>query len=143
MELQFKKQAFACMDTVVREVQNLEQTHEIKLPDSMPDIGRVLDSWGQVLLRGKEWRGNAMMVSGGVMTWVLYAAEGDPQPQSVEVWIPFQMRWEFPQTQRDGTICVLPLLKSVDARSTSARKMMAVMKSYLVIDAKKPVNWQV
>ena len=140
MELTFHKTVCPCLRKVISQVQMQEQTQEVRLPDSMPDIGRVLDSWGQVLLRGKEWRGNAMMVSGGVMTWVLYAAEGDPQPQSVEVWIPFQMRWEFPQTQRDGTICVLPLLKSVDARSTSARKMMVRANVSLLGEAMEPVE---
>ena len=140
MELTFHKTVCPCLCKVASQVQTQEQTLEVRLPDSMPDIGRVLDSWGQVLLRAKEWRGNAMVVSGGVMTWVLYAAEGELQPQSVEVWIPFQMRWEFPQTQRDGTICVVPLLKSVDARSTSARKLMVRANVSLLGEAMEPTE---
>ena len=140
MELTFQKTVCPCLRKVIGQVQVQEQTQEVRLPDSMPDIGRVLDSWGQVLLRSKEWRGNGMVVSGGVMTWVLYATEAEPQPQSVEVWIPFQMRWEFPQTQRDGTICVLPQLKSVDARSTSARKLMVRANVSLLGEAMEPIE---
>lgn len=140
MELTFSKTACPCLRKVVCKMQTQEQTQEVRLPDAMPDIGRVLGSWGQVLIRSKEWRGTGMAVSGGVMTWVLYAPEDGAQPRSMEAWIPFQMRWEFPQTERDGTICVVPLLKSVDARSTSARKLMVRANVSLLGEALEPVE---
>lgn len=140
MEITFNKTVCPCLRKVISQTQVQEQTQEVRLPDSMPDIGRVLDSWGQVLIRSKEWRGNGMMVSGGIMAWTLYAPEDDTQVQSVETWIPFQIRWEFPQTQRDGTICVLPLLKSVDARSTSARKLMVRANVSLLGEAWEPTE---
>ena len=46
MEFEFQKSACPCLETVLREVQNVEQTQEIKLPDGMPDIGRVLPPGG-------------------------------------------------------------------------------------------------
>ena len=124
MELQFRNDGLSCLREVVWEVKNEEQTQEVKLPDTMPDIGKVLGAWGQVLLRGKEWRGSGMSVSGGVMAWVLYLPEGETEPRSVETWIPFSIRWDFPQTDRDGAIMAEALLKSIDARSVSARKLM-------------------
>lgn len=96
------------------------------MPDEYPDIGKILGTWGQVLLRGKEWRDGSMLVSGGVMTWILYRADGESgELCTVEAWIPFQMKWDLPPTQHDGTIRVVPLLRSADARTTSARKMVA------------------
>jgi hypothetical protein len=44
--------------------------------------------------------------------------------KAVDAWIPFQVKWDFPQTQRDGQILVVPFLKNADARSTSSRKMI-------------------
>ena len=124
MELQFNKTVIPCLRTVAREMQTQEQTQEVRLTDGMPDIGKVLASWGQILIRGKEWRSGGAGVSGGVMVWVLYAPEDGSEPRSVETWLPFQMKWEFPDTERDGTISILPMLRSVDARSLSARKLM-------------------
>ena len=124
MEISFRNDGLSCLREAAWEVKNEEQTQEIKLPDTMPDVGKVLGAWGQVLIRGKEWRGSGMSVSGGVMAWVLYLPEGEMEPRTVDTWIPFQIRWDFPQTQRDGAIWVEALLKSIDARSVSARKLM-------------------
>ena len=126
MELNFPRAALPCLHQLKSEVQTLEETQELRMPEGYPDIGKILGAWGQVLLRGKEWRDGSMSVSGGVMTWILYQGEGEePQLHTVEAWIPFQMRWDLPPTQHDGTIHVIPLLRSVDARTTSARKMVA------------------
>ena len=124
MELQFTKKTFDCMHRVLWEGKNQEQTLEIKLSDAMPDVGKVLGAWGQPMLRSKEWRGSSMGVSGGVQVWVLYMPEDGSGVRGVEGWMPFQMRWDFPQTQRDGTMRVCCLLQGMDARITSARKLM-------------------
>lgn len=124
MQLQFNKAVVPCLRTVKRELQIQEQTQEVRLTDGMPDIGKVLASWGQMVIRGKEWRSGSAGVSGGVMVWVLYVPEDGGEPQSIETWLPFQMKWDVPDTQRDGTILAVPTLRSVDARSLSARKLM-------------------
>lgn len=124
MELQFHKSELECLLRPLRQVQEQEQTQELRLTEDMPDVGKVLGSWGQVLLRGKEWRGDSILLSGGVMVWVMYLPEGGGEPQHMEGWIPFQMKWDFPESQRDGIMRILPQLRSVDARSVSARKLM-------------------
>lgn len=143
MELQFNKTVCPCLRRVISQVQTQEQTQEVRLPDAMPDIGKVLGCWGQVLIRGKEWRSGGMNVSGGVMAWVLYAPEDGTGPRSLDTWIPFQMKWEFPDTQRDGTICVMPRLMSMDARSVSARKVMLRAGLSVLGEALEPVQTEV
>lgn len=124
MQLQFHKTVCPCLQSVKHQVQNQEQTQEVRLGDDMPDIGRVLGAWGQVLLRGKEWQNGSMSISGGVMAWVLYAPEEGSPVCWVDTWIPFQMKWELPEAQHDGIIRAHCLLRSIDARSTSARRLM-------------------
>lgn len=124
MEIKFQSKNLRSLCCCTDKHQTQEQTQEVRLPDGMPDIERVLTCWGRPVIRGKEWQNGAMSVSGGVMVWLLYAPEGGSEPRSVQTWIPFQMRWEFPQTRHDGYIFVVPGLKSLDARSTSPRKMM-------------------
>ena len=81
-----------------------------------------------------------MNVTGGVMVWVLYAPEDGSAPQSVDAWLPFQMKWDFPETQRDGAIRVYPYLKGMDCRSLSARKMMIRSGVTILGEAIEPVD---
>lgn len=124
MELEFMNKPIDCLRQAVWEVKNEEQTQDLKLSETMPDIGRVLGSWGQVLIRGKEWRGSSVNVSGGVLVWVLYEPEDGSALQTVETWVPFALRWDFPQTKQDGFMLINCLLRGVDARSVSARKLL-------------------
>lgn len=143
MELQFQKSVCSCLDTALREVQNLEQTQEIKLTDGMPDIGRILAAWGQVILRGKEWRSDAVAFSGGVMVWVLYAPEDGTAPRCIDAWIPFQMKWDLPGGTPEGKIRVGCLTRFVDARSVSARKIMIRAGVAAMGEAFAPMDAQV
>ena len=138
MEMQFKKEVYQCLQLWAEEVKNEEHTLEIKLPDAMPDIGSVLGAWGQILIRGKEWRGSGMSVSGGVMTWAVYIPEDGSMPRTVEGWIPFSMRWDFPQAQRDGAILTACQLRSVDGRCLSARKLIMRANISLMAQALEP-----
>ena len=124
MELQFHKNKLSCLRLAKREVRNVEQTQELRIPEGMPAVGRVVGAWGQVLLRSKEWHGGNAQVSGGVVMCVLYIPEDGAEVQQVETWIPFQAKWELPATDMEGIICADALLRSADARSISAGKLM-------------------
>ena len=123
MELQFQQDLLRGKQLVKCEVRNLEETQELRLPDGMPDIGRVLGAWGQVLLRGKQWQSGNIQVSGGVQVWILYIAD-DGEVCHTQTWLPFQAKWDLPDMGKDGMICAEALLHNVDARNTSARKLM-------------------
>lgn len=124
MELQFQKQVFSCLNPILQETKQTELTQELRLGEGMPDVGRILGTWGVPIMRGKQWTGDQITVSGGVMAWVLYAPEDGSECRSVDLWIPFQMRWDIPDCDRDGTIRVLPLVRFADSRTLSSRKIM-------------------
>lgn len=124
MELEFEKSTCRFLKRALREVQNQELTQEIKLTDGMPDVGRVIGSWGQVILRGKEWRGDSIAFSGGLMVWVLYEPEEGGEMRCLDTWIPFQMKWDLPGNVNEGDIRIRSLVRFTDARSVSPRKIM-------------------
>lgn len=124
MDLQFNQSVLRCLDRTVSEYQSQEQTQEVRIPEDLPDVGTVLACWGQVILRGKEWRSDSVGITGGVMGKVLYMPDQGETPQCVEVWLPFQMKWSIPAGKPDGTIVALPMLRSADARALSSRKLM-------------------
>ncbi len=143
MEFQFNKTDRAYLRTVVSQEQTQEQTQEIRLPDGMPDIGRVLGCWGQPLIRSKEWHSDGMTVTGGVLAWALYLPEDGTEARSVDAWIPFQMKWDFPETKRDGSICTTVRLRSMDGRSTSARRLMLRCNVGIFGEALEPTEAEV
>ncbi len=124
MEVKFLNQQVNCLRPMGSQVHSQEQVQEVRLPDAYPDIGKVLGCWGQAMIRGKEWRSASMGANGGVMAWVLYAPEDGTQPRVVDVWIPFQCRWDFQEPAEDGTVILCPTLTDLDGRSVSARKIM-------------------
>ena len=124
MEIQFQKTVVPYLQTLTHQLQTQEQTQQVRLSDAMPDVGKVVASWGQVLLRGKEWRSDSVCVTGGVKAWTLYAPEDGSQPRCVESWLPFQMKWDMPDAQRDGTVIACPMPVMVEARMLSDRKLM-------------------
>ena len=81
MELQFQNKSLDCLRSILCSVKSQEQTQEMKLPEAMPDVAKVLGAWGQCVLRSKEWHNGRMSISGGVMAWVLYAPEDGSSPE--------------------------------------------------------------
>lgn len=124
MELRFERVKIPVLADAVREVKHTELTQEVKLADGMPDIGRVLSCWGQIILRSKEWNRDEITVSGGVTVHTLYMPEDESEPRSVETWIPFQLSWDVDQNLTEGHIRIMPLVRFVDGRCVSPRKMM-------------------
>lgn len=140
MEMQFQKSSRTCLDAVVSEVKNTEQTQELRLSDGMPDIGRVLAAWAQPILRSKEWTADNISVSGGMTVWVLYAPEDGTEPRCVEGWMPFQLKWDLPEGTPEGKIRLWMLPKFADARSVSARKLMLRAGAAVLAQAYAPVE---
>ena len=143
MELQFRKSVFPCLTPVLSEVQNLEQTQEVRIPEGMPGAERILGAWGQVLLRSKEWRPGSVNLSAGILVWVLYMPEEGGSPQRVESWIPFQMNWDLPEDSPEGQIRIRCLPRFVDARSVSAGKILIRAGIAALAEAWVPVSGEV
>ena len=138
MEIQFNCTTIRSLQSVRNSTQIQELTQEVRLPDGFPDVGRVLGCWGQPVLRGKEWRSGCVGANGGVMTWVLYAPEDGTKPRCVETWLPFDMKWDIPETPYDGTILLCPILRWADARTLSPRKMLARVDMVMYMNALTP-----
>jgi|GEM_PF-6604446 len=56
MELAFEKNAVDHLQKLVCQVASQEETAETVVPDSLPDVGRIVGCWGVPVIRSKEWR---------------------------------------------------------------------------------------
>ncbi len=124
MELAFEKNAVDHLQKLVCQAVSQEETAETVVPDSLPDVGRIVGCWGIPVIRSKEWRQNGMSASGGVSAWVLYVPEEGGTPRQVSVYLPFTAKWEFPPVEQEGQILVSCRLRSIDARMVNSRKIL-------------------
>lgn len=124
MELPFEKKVCRYYRQKRYELVNLEQTQEIRIPESLPEAGRIIACWGQVVLQGKDWKSGSAGISGGVMMWVLYAPEDGGPVQTLEGWIPWKTTVSFSDGGEDGAIRAECVLQSADARIASGRKVI-------------------
>lgn len=140
LELEFESKKCPCLRWDLRDVQEQEQTLEVRLPEGMPDIGSILGAWGQCILRGKEWRSDEINLSGGVMVWVLYLPADGSEPRSVEAWLGLRPRWGLSDARREGTIRTCWKLNGADARMLSARKMMVRVNVGILAEVLEPME---
>ena len=105
MELNLRQQTLPYLEPLAAVVQTMEESAECIVPDSSPDIERVLDSSGMVLLRAKECRDGSCTASGSIRVWVIYLAERDAAPRRLELSIPFSARVEHPSLSGESTLC--------------------------------------
>jgi len=138
MELQFVGKPIHCLGRVVWDVQELEQTQEVRLPEDMPDIGSIVCAWGQSILRGKEWNSDKISVSGGVMAWVVYIPADGSEPRTVEAWLPMSGKCAMPESKQEGSIRTNWLLSGVDGRMLSARKLLVRASAQVLMEAMLP-----
>lgn len=124
MELAFQKSAVAHLQKLTDQVIRQEETTETTVPDSMPDVGRIVGCWGVPVVRSKEWRQDSMTLSGGVSAWILYVPEDGATPRQLGAYLPFSMKWDLPQSDQEGFMRVSCRLRSIDARMLSARRIL-------------------
>ena len=140
MDVNFQNRECSCLNQAVREMQNSEQTQEIRLTEGMPDVGRILSAWGQPILRSKEWGADTLNYTGGMMVWVLYAPEDGSAERCIEGWIPFQLRWDVPEDLPEGQLRLRLLPRLVDARSVSPRKILVRAGMAVLAEAFVPAH---
>lgn len=144
MELPFEKTVCRYWKQKLYTLHTQEQTQELRIPDGMPDVGRVISTWGQIVLRGKDWNDRSVGIQGGIMVWVLYQAEEEGALQRLETWIPFRSRLDMPPGEEgDGVIRAQSMLRGIDARILSTRKLMLRCALGLLVQALVPAQAEI
>lgn len=116
MELQFLTNTTAYLAEVFYETISQEETGEAIVPDSYPDVERILDCSGTVVLRAKE----NQQISGAILATAMYAPEDFGAPKTLDYYIPFQLKCP---TAPSG-VMVDCQVRSIDARMLNSRKVL-------------------
>ena len=125
MELEFHGKEYACKRISAVEVFYQEETAELILPDSSPDVQAVLRSSASACIRDRELRAGCYAVSGGFQTGVLFSTEAGNEPGLLEGWLPFRVSLSSDAISQDDFGTVEIRIRSVDARILNSRKILA------------------
>ncbi len=124
MELVFDNNVLSFWEPVTRECISQEETMELIVPDSFPDVVRIVDSWARPVLRGKECRTGAFSVTGTLDAGLLFLAEGEDVPRCMQCAIPFTIKLDHTDLTGSSMAETRLWIKGVDARALNSRKVM-------------------
>ena len=124
MDIQFHTQSITYLSEKRYDDLRQEQTGEITVPETMPELGRIVDCFGTVLVQNQTADNGSVTVTGGIQSGVLYVSADDDQTiERLELWIPFTVTKKIP-TQPDAIVHYWGWLRSTDARFVNNRKLL-------------------
>ena len=100
-----------------------EAAEDCVVPDTMPDVGVILDAEGYVILRSKEAETGFVQLSASVSCWVLYAPEEGGSPRSLEITLPLELRLDAPAVDIECRPVAKIRLRNLEARTVNSRKI--------------------
>ncbi len=112
-----------------------EETMELVVPDTLPDVSYVSDAVGTVVLRTKEARADALFASGTVQGCVLYMPEGESSPRGIEVSVPWSFTADCAGLDTAGRLSVRAELTGLEARIINSRKIVVRASLALTVRA--------
>ena len=123
MELDFQETQVEYLNRILCDTVIFEQTADIVVPDALPDIDRVVDAFGTVLIRSEECSAGSAAAAGVVQAGVLFVGE-DGTVGNIPAEIPFSVRRDFSREEEDCTLQCRCSLTAVDARPLNSRKLL-------------------
>lgn len=115
-----------------------EETLESIVPDAYPDILRVVDCGGQVMLTAKEVRDGEVSISGTVRAWMLYQPEDGQSMRHMELTLPFTARTPVVNAQGSWRCIAQPRLRGMDVRALNPRKILVRADLALMLSVYAP-----
>lgn len=123
MELVFRDERFSYLTEKRYDLIFQEQTAETVLPETMPEIGRILETFGTLLVQSKTVENGSVRVTGGIQVGVLYVPDHEDMPERIEVWVPFAVTKKVPTTDQT-TLFYWGWIRSLETRFINSRKIM-------------------
>lgn len=138
MELECRQETVQCWETVCRTTVEQEESAEMIVPDTCPDVGQILSSQPRLLLQGQEALDGRAEFSGLIKVCLLYRPEGETGVASMEVTLPFSASAEFPRITRQCVLQVCPRVLSADVHLLNSRKVLVKVVYQLELEVFQP-----
>ena len=123
MEILFETQTISYLAEKRYDDLRQEQTGEITVPETLPELGRVVDCFGTVLVQNRTVESGSVSVIGGIQVGVLYVPAEEEGPERLELYLPFTVTKKVP-TQAGTLLHYWGWLRGIEARFVNARKLL-------------------
>lgn len=124
MELTFETRTADYLREVFSAAIAQEESAESIVPDSHPDVGQILQTFGTVMVRNKECRSGSIHLSGAVQAGVVYEPEDHSAPRALQVQVPFSVRLDHPAISEATEAHVECRIRHIDAKVIHSRKIL-------------------
>lgn len=124
MELSFETRPVRYLGHILHETGRQEETAEVIVPDSCPDVERVVFASASALLRGTECRAGSVLISGGIRASALCVPEDGTSPQKLDAYLPFSLRMEHTAIAERAQVFPELFVRQADARLVNSRKIL-------------------
>ena len=110
------------------------ETADAIVPDTFPDVGRVVCAYGMAAVRGQSPQSGRLLVSGMVQTVVLYEPEKGDGLRRLTVPVSFAHIEECDGMDADTVCSVACRVASVDAVAVNSRKLSVKVQLCFAIE---------
>lgn len=141
MELTLHHNNLSCYQLIGQRLHCQEETQEAIVPDACPDILRIIETCGQLHLRGKQCKDGVASATGIINATVLYQPEGESGLRRVEVQLPFDCQVPMAGLDPQGELVVTTQLKGIDTRILNPRKLLVRGEVALTVQAFMPQQY--
>lgn len=124
MDVLIEKRTIVCYQKTFEYSDTREEAAETVVPDTMPDIERLLGTDGTVIIRSKEVRSGTVTVTAGVAANVLYVPEGGGPPCRLDAAVPLSVTADAPGVTEDTEAVAAIALLTAEARVLNPRKVV-------------------
>ena len=124
MKLELNQTHLVGYETILDTTVFHEETLETIVPDANPDILRLIDTQGKVLLKSKEVMDGRVTLTGTARLTVLYRPEGGTGPCRLEVGIPFSVSAEERRLTTGCVVTAVARVAGADTRTINPRKIL-------------------
>lgn len=100
MEVSMKRSGIACCEKVFEYAMPVEQAAETVVPDTMPDVERVLCAEGTVIIKGKEVQDGRVSVTAGSGCNGAVCSGGRRQDRVLGAALPIELSLDAPASRR-------------------------------------------
>jgi len=124
MEFELERTQLSGFETLLDTTLLREETLEMIVPDACPDILRVVETDGKVLLKSKETMDGRVELSGSIRAAVLYLPDGETGVRHLDVTIPFTCSAEGKDVTAGCVVLASARLCRADTRAVNPRKVL-------------------